>query len=77
MPPGPDARVKFTDEYAKLVARDAYLWAWPLVDMYNRRLFFGTVKEMLYAGVLPQAPLNTCAILTDYIAPEQIRRSTW
>lgn len=71
MPPGPDARVKFTEEYAKLVARDAYLWAWPLVNMYNRRLFFGSVKEMLYAGVLPQAPLNTFAMLTDYIAPEQ------
>jgi hypothetical protein len=71
MPSGPDARVKFTEEYAKHVARDAYLWAWPLVNMYNRRLFFATVKEMAYAGVLPQAPLNTFAMLTDYIAPEQ------
>jgi hypothetical protein len=31
LPPGPDARVKITEEYAKGVARDAYFWAWPLV----------------------------------------------
>ena len=30
MPPGPDVRVKITEEYAKLVGRDAYFWAWPL-----------------------------------------------
>ena len=33
MPNGPDARVKITEEYAKLVARDAYFWAWPLVNI--------------------------------------------
>ena len=71
MPSGPDARVTSTEEYAKHVARDAYFWAWPLVNMYNRRLFFATIKEMAYAGPLPQAPLNRFAMLTDYIAPEQ------
>jgi len=71
MPPGPDARVKITEAYAEHVARDAYLWAWPLVNMYTRRLFFATIKEMAYAGPLPQAPLNTFGMLTDYIAPEQ------
>ena len=71
MPPGPDARVKVTEEYAKHVARDAHFWAWPLVNMYNRRLFYATIKEMAYAGPLPQAPLNTFGMLTDYIAPEQ------
>jgi hypothetical protein len=25
--PGPDTRVKITEEYAKLVGRDAYFWA--------------------------------------------------
>ena len=38
MPPGPDPRVKITEEYAMLVARDVYFWAWPMVNMYNRRL---------------------------------------
>ena len=71
MPADPDARVKITEEYARHVARDTYFWAWPLVNMYNRRLFFATIKEMAYAGPLPQAPLNTFGMLTDYIAPEQ------
>jgi hypothetical protein len=71
MPPGPDTRVKITAEYARHVARDAYLWAWPLVSMYNRRLAFAQIKEMAYAGPSPQAPLNRLAMLTDYIAPEQ------
>jgi hypothetical protein len=26
MPPGPDARVKITEEYARQVGRDAYFW---------------------------------------------------
>lgn len=40
MPPGPDTRVKITEEYAKQVGRDAYFWAWPMVNIYNRRLAF-------------------------------------
>ena len=71
LPPGPDARVKVTEEYAKHAARDAYFWAWPLVNMYNRRLAFAQMTEMRYAGPLPQAPLNRLTMLTDYIAPEQ------
>ena len=45
VPPGPDARVKITDDYAALVARDAYFWAWPMVNLYNRRLAFAQVTE--------------------------------
>jgi len=71
MPPGPDARVKITEAYAAHVARDVYFWAWPLVNMYNRRLAFAQVTEMRYVGPLPQAPLNRLTMLTDYIAPEQ------
>jgi hypothetical protein len=52
MPPGPDTRVKITEEYAKLVGRDAYFWAWPMVNMYNRRLHFMRVKEMAVRGSL-------------------------
>ena len=40
MPPGPDARVRITEGYARMVARDAYFWAWPMVNIYNRRLAF-------------------------------------
>lgn len=71
MPPAPDTRVKITAEYAKHVGRDAYFWAWPLVNMYNRRLHFAQVKEIGRSGPLMQAPLNQLAMLTDYVAPEE------
>jgi hypothetical protein len=71
MPASPDARVKITEEYARHIGRDAYFWAWPLVNMYNRRLHFTQVKETARAGPLMQAPLNQLAMLTDYVAPEE------
>src|SRR6478752_2599721 len=71
MPPGPDTRVKITEEYARQVGRDAYFWAWPMVNMYNRRLHFVQVKEMMLQGPLMEAPVNSLAMLTDYIDPEE------
>ena len=52
MPPAPDMRVKITEEYARQVGRDAYFWAWPMVNMYNRRLHFVQVKEIDAAGTV-------------------------
>jgi hypothetical protein len=70
--PGPDTLVKITEEYAKLVAKDAYFWAWPMVNIYNRRLAFKQAPYTgLMNGVLPFAPLNTLSMLHDYIQPEQ------
>src|SRR5271163_1206733 len=71
LPTGPDTRVKITDAYAKLVARDAYFWAWPLVNIFNRRQAFKEVTEIVMAGPVPTAPLNRFAMLTDYITPDQ------
>jgi hypothetical protein len=71
MPPGPDTRVKTTEAYTALVARDAYFWAWPLVNIYNRRLAFKDVPEMVMAGPVPVAQLNRLAMLTDYVDPEE------
>jgi hypothetical protein len=71
MPPGPDARVKITEAYARLVGSDAYFWAWPMVNMYNRRLAFSRMKEHRYVGPLMDAPLNRLTMLTDYINPEE------
>src|SRR5262247_1950458 len=71
LPPGPDVRVKITEEYARLVARDAYFWAWPLVNIYNRRLVMAQVKEAVRAGPLVFAPLNRNAMFTDYVDPEE------
>src|SRR5215475_8721760 len=71
MAPGPDIRVKITEEYAKLVARDAYFWAWPLVNVYNRRLTYEKISEIVMAGPVPAAPLNHLGMLTNYIVPEE------
>src|SRR5262252_4115578 len=72
MPPGPDTSVKITEGYARMVARDAYFWAWPMINIYNRRLAFAQCPEPgLMNGVLPFAPLNTLSMLHDYIAPDQ------
>jgi hypothetical protein len=71
MPPGPDARVKITEEYARLVGHDAYFWAWPMVNMFNRRLHFISVKEIERQGPLMEAPVNRLAMLTDYVDPAE------
>jgi hypothetical protein len=69
--PGPDGRVKITLEYAKVVGKEAYFWAWPLVNIYNRRLAFAPVKEAALSGPLMMAPLNQVAMLTDYVDPSE------
>jgi hypothetical protein len=71
MPPAPDPRIKVTEEYAKHVARDAYFWAWPMINMYNRRLHFLQVKEAVRAGPLIEAPANRLAMFTDYVDPDE------
>lgn len=70
--PGPIAGMKITEAYARMVARDTYFWAWPMVNIYNRRLAFDQCPEPgLMNGVLPFAPLNTLSMLHDYVEPEQ------
>lgn len=71
LPPGPDTSVKITEAYATMIARDAYFWAWPLVNIYNKRLNFKDVPEPMMLGPGPAAPLNRVAMLTDYIEPEE------
>jgi hypothetical protein len=71
MPPGPDTRVKITKEYARHVARDAFFWAWPMVNVYNKRLGAEQSKELAYAGPVPAAPLNRIVMLMDYVAADE------
>jgi hypothetical protein len=55
-----------------MVARDVTFWAWPMVNVYNRRLAVKDVKEPgRLGGVLPAAPVNRIAMLTDYVAPSE------
>ena len=70
-PSGPVAGTKITQEYAELVGRDAYFWAWPLVNVYVRRLVHEKVTETIISGAMAVAPLNRLGMLSDYITPEQ------
>ncbi|MBB4215759.1 hypothetical protein FHT79_002928 [Rhizobium sp. BK212] len=72
MPSGPDSGMEITEQYARMVARDAYFWAWPMINIYNRRLAFGKAPKVgLMNGVLPFAPLNRLSMLHDYIQADQ------
>lgn len=63
---------RITEAYARHVACDAYVWAWPMVNIYNRRVAFKSAPEAgLMNGVLPFAPLNSMAMLHDYIEPSE------
>ncbi|HZF15908.1 MAG TPA: DUF1254 domain-containing protein [Steroidobacteraceae bacterium] len=70
--PGPFAGTRITEAYARMVARDAYFWAWPMVNVYNRRLTFKDLPEPgLMGGIVPVAPLNRLSMLSDYIEPQE------
>lgn len=71
MPPAPDVRVRLTEAYIRHVGRDAYFWAWPMVNVFNRRQLFSTVKETARFGPLIQAPVNQLAMITDYVDPAE------
>ena len=59
-------------EYAKAVARMAYIWGWPMVNMLNRKTAITKAPNAgLLNGVLPAAPRGQVGMLHDYIAPDQ------
>lgn len=69
-PAGPVPQSRLTEGYVRLVARDAYFWAWPLVNMMSRRAVYSQVPARMYLGGAPVAPLNELTMLTDYFPPE-------
>ncbi|HEY5850559.1 MAG TPA: DUF1254 domain-containing protein [Lysobacter sp.] len=70
--PGPVEGTRITEAYARMVARQAYFWAWPMINVYNRRLTFKDLPEPgLMGGVVPVAPLNRLSMLSDYIEPQE------
>lgn len=71
LPPAPDKRIRITEEYAKHLARDAYFWAWPMMNIFNRRQAFKDTPEPMLSGPAPIAPLNKFGMLTDYIEPDE------
>jgi hypothetical protein len=68
MPPGPVPGTKLTEAYVRGVGQMAYFWAWPMVNIHNRKLVMAKVPEPgLSGGIVPVAPLNHLAMLHDYI----------
>jgi hypothetical protein len=60
-----------TTGYVQMLARAAYLWGWPLVNMANRAAAFAKAPEPgLLGGIIPVA-YNRIAMLTGYISPDQ------
>lgn len=59
-------------EYAKTIARMAYIWGWPMVNMLNRN---DTITKAphpgLLGGILPVAPRGQLGMLHDYITPQE------
>ena len=69
---GPIAGTRLTDEYVRQIARFAYLFAWPMVNVYNRFVTYDKLPEPgLAGGVLPVAPPNHLSMLHDYIEPSE------
>ncbi|MFL9889123.1 DUF1214 domain-containing protein [Paraburkholderia agricolaris] len=71
-PPGPVVGTHLPEAYVSQMGKIAYLWGWPMVNIYNRYLVFSKVPENgLGDGVLPVGPLNRLTMLVDYIKPEE------
>lgn len=59
-------------DYAKSIARSAYIWGYPMVNMINRRIRLSAAPEPgRLGGVLPASPTGQIAMLYDYIDPGQ------
>jgi hypothetical protein len=70
--PGTAPNTAISKEYAQMVGRFAYFWAWPMVNSFNRRTAMASVPEPgLRGGILPNAPLGQVCMLTDYISADQ------
>src|SRR5262245_56318186 len=55
-------------EYAKTIARMAYVWGWPIINTINRRAAITQAPQPGHLnGVLPAAPRGQIAMLADYI----------
>ena len=69
---GPAPGARFTPDYVSGIARLAYFWAWPLVNVFNRYIAFKRVRRpILVGGIAPVAPINHVAMLHDYIGWKQ------
>ena len=58
--------------YTATLARLAYVWGYPMVNMMNRRARLSAAPEPgRLGGVLPAAPTGRISMLNDYIEPDE------
>ena len=70
--PGPVQGTVMAPEYVRTIGRVAYLWGWPMVSSFNRRVGLTSCPEPgLRGGILPNAPRGQICMLTDYISADQ------
>ena len=69
---GASSEVVMHPQYAESIARMAFLWGYPMVNMMNRQTTLTQIPEpgRLF-GALPAAPMNRVGMLSDYINPGQ------
>lgn len=73
--PGPAAGTPMTAEYVQTIGRLAYVFGYPLVNVYNRQMNLNLAvakygdTPFWGEGVRPTAPVNHLCMLTDYIKP--------
>jgi hypothetical protein len=70
--PGPVPGTRLEPAYVSQVGRTLYFWAWPMMNIHNRKVTFEKLPGQGYlGGVLPVAPPNQLTMLTDYVSPEE------
>jgi hypothetical protein len=66
----PSDEIRMQPAYAAVIARAAYVWGWPIVNMLNRKAAFIKAPEPgRLDGVLPVAPQGQVGMLNNYIDP--------
>jgi hypothetical protein len=70
--PAPAKGVSMSKEYVQTIGQLAYVWGYPLVNMYARRLAMEKVPAPgLSGGIIPVAPVGHLSMLTNYIEPQE------
>jgi hypothetical protein len=67
----PCADVVMHPEYARTMARMAYIWGYAMVNTLNRKNSFTALPEPCVLGAIPASPPGHLAMLADYIDPAQ------
>jgi hypothetical protein len=64
--------MRITESYARMLARETYFWAWPMINVYNRRMTFKDIPVAgLLGGTVPVGPLNQLSMLHGYVDPSE------